>query len=525
MRPGKFPANGPADRREAAAAFGRPRESHRRRTAASPRLPALLACLIGAAIVLLGTRGSWFGLGAGDTAAGAESAVVCQGRRAPDLARISARELPRMRQEISGVMPARVGREYEAGAVTAANLWSDDEPARSVWARVSSRPVPAGYELRWWALDREGSEDDIVVDSLKFATQAEAKDALRLALLRGCRGRSAVRATAFPAGASNLSWVNPDHVAEWDALFVRGERLYRVADVPPDYPGGPAAIARRRAAAELTVDVLACALPGANCPASTASLRSTSLASLAHGSAIGPGGGRSPTRAQAAAYARAVNLAPYDLPESVTLAPEGPTQDKGYWEAFVRCSGQLTSAHSLVAMHSPVYSYRGYGHYERVYSTVTVLPSESAADRYMAALGSARAQSCITRIYERWLTAKVSQDGPLELGPLTMTKRPTPLPASYRGSWRYRAIALRLAVQLHYARVPREGSLLPVDQTVGAATGAQLALYIEGFAFAYGRTVVELTTFTTFHPFSQASERFLESALVGRAEANAGESP
>jgi hypothetical protein len=523
MRPAESPSGGPADGLDAEAAFGPPPAGVQRRTTARLRLLVLLACLLGAALALLDLRGSWFGLGASGAATGSESAAVCQGRRAPEVAQISAHELPGLRHEISGIMPPRVGREYEAGVITSTNLWSDDEPAHSIWARVSSGPVPAGYEVRWWALDREGSEDDIVVDALQFATQAEAKDALTLALVPGCRRRGAVQAASFPAGASNLFWVNPDRVGQWDAIFVRGRRLYRVSDVPPEYPRGPGPDRRRPVAAKLTVDALACALPGADCATSRASLRDTSLASLTSGSAIGPRSGPPPTRAQAAAYASAVNVRSYDLPESVTVAGEGPTHDRGYWEAFARCSGRLRSMHAVVAIHSPAYSYPGYLRFESVYSTVTVLPSESAANRYLAVLESARARSCIASLYQRWLTGEVAKGSLLQLRRLTVTELPTSVPASYRGNWRYRAIALRLEIPVHYTPGLRGGAQIPVDQTASQNRSAQFTLYIEGFAFAFGRAVVELTAFTTFHPFPQANQHFLESVLVGRAEAYAGQ--
>ena len=47
-----------------------------------------------------------------------------------------------------------------------------------------------------------------------------------------------------------------------------------------------------------------------------------------------------------------------------------------------------------------------------------------------------------------------------------------------------------------------------------------LPLYVEGFAFAYGRTVIDLTAESIFRPFPPANERYLMSGLVGRAEAN-----
>jgi hypothetical protein len=178
--------------------------------------------------------------------------------------------------------------------------------------------VPAGYEVRWWALDRDGSEDDVVADVLEFATQRQAEDAFARAASTRCRRDGAAHVAHFPSGASNLFWVNPDNAQQWDVLLARGRRLYRVSDVPPEYlltTTPPAQRSLERLRAGSTVEVLACALPDAACRASAVSARATNLATLAARSSVQPSAPRSITRAQASAYSRAVNLRATRCPE------------------------------------------------------------------------------------------------------------------------------------------------------------------------------------------------------------------
>ncbi len=466
----------------------------------------LLACLLAALLGLLDTRVAWFRLGDGGAQAGGLLvAAGCPGRQAPQVARIATRDLAALRDELSRIMPAPVGRVYEAGPITTSNLWSDDEP------RFSPSPgssAPAAYEIRWWALDRQGNEDDVAADVLEFATSREAQDALALAADPHCRRDGAAHAVRFPAGARELSWINPDHAQQLDVMFARGRRLYRVGDVPPGYlldTTGPRQGELERVRAGRTADALACALPDTGCPHSATSLRATSLAALTAGSPNAVAG-PPPTAEQATAYAHEVNLRGYDLPGATPLEPEGPTQNRGYWEAFARCTGELRSTHPVATIHSPEFGYRGRHPFEVVYSTVAVLPSRALAARLMGALESEHARACIASDYERSLRARAAQGGVRALGPVTLTRLPTVAPRSYRGLGPYRATAVRLMVQASYA-------------THGGGR-QQLPLYVQGFAFACGRAVVELSTLTLVHPFSEEDERFLESLLVGAAQAS-----
>jgi hypothetical protein len=265
------------------------------------RLGLLLAGLALAVLALLSAKTELFNRGSGSAQArGAAFAPGCPGQGAPEVKSIPGSDIAALRNEVSPIMPPRVGRVYEAGTITTSNLWSDDPPQRaspssSTGSQAGS--VPAGYEVRWWALDRQGNEDDVVADVLEFASERQAEDALARAASTRCRSDGAAHAARLPSGAGNLYWVNPDNFQQWDVLFARGRRLYRVGDVPSSYPPAtsPAQRTLEQHRADSTVEVLACALPGAGCLASAVSARATNLASIPTGSSVQPGASRSAT--------------------------------------------------------------------------------------------------------------------------------------------------------------------------------------------------------------------------------------
>jgi hypothetical protein len=470
------------------------------------RLCALLACLTIAVLALVDVRGGLLEFAGGSSQArGAGFAPGCPGRDAPNVIRVSAAQLSALHRELSVIVAPRVGRPYAAGTIATDNLWSDNQPQRLPASGTSS--APAAYEVRWWALDRNGSEDDVAADVLEFASEREAADALTRAASPRCRQGAAAQPARLPARAINLSWVNPDQAPEWDVLFVRGRRLYRVVDVPPGYLVTATGMHQReleRRRAALTADVLACALPDARC-GPTAIAGPTSLATLA-GPYTGARARRAPTTAQARAYASAVNLRSDELPGARQIAPEGAAGNGGDWHAFSRCTGELRSLHLVDAVHSPIFRYRGRSQYELVYSIVSVLPSEALATRYIAVVSSERARACITSRYDRWLARLTgTRKGP-QASRFTVTPLPNAAPTRYRGPGPYRGAGLRLAMDASY--------------TTRRGRRRHLPVYFEGWAFAYGRAVVELATFTLLRPFPPANEQYLLSDLVGRAETN-----
>jgi hypothetical protein len=519
VEPRDAPANPSHDAAHTEAAFGAsPNAASPWAPGGTRRLTLLLACLLASVSALLATRGT--SLGFGRTQAG--NAYSCPGAHAPEVASVARADLPALRGQLATIVPAPLGRVYETGSITTSNLWSDNDPQ----APSSGSTVPAGYEIRWWTLDRDGDEDDVAADVLEFATPKQARRALALAASPRCRTDGAAHAARFPSGARELHWVNPDKAQQWDVLFARGRRLYRVGDVPPEYlftTTGPRTAASTRERDETTPQALACVLPDARCAATAPTIADSSLATLATGTATRAANARPPTDLQASTYAHAVNLPGYLVPGLSLVAPEGPMGDRGTWGAFARCAGAQMGAHSVVVRHSPVFEHGSRFKYEVVYSLVAVEPSSAQAASYLTSMSNPRARACIARAYERLQRAGMNHAGSpgasqvelrsesssgMRVERVTLTPLSTPTPISYRGSGPYRATALRLRLQLSY--LTRRGRLV------------RAPLYLQSFLFADGAAVVGLGTFTFRYPYPQENQRFLERLLVGRAEANEG---
>jgi hypothetical protein len=469
------------------------------------RLGLLLTGLAAALLALFSSSGGLVDLRGGSSrASGAAFASGCSVRDAPEVARVPMGDLAALYDPVARIMPPRVGRVYEQGTVTTSNLWSDNQPQSLLSS--PARSVPAGYEIRWWALDRVGNEDDVAADVFEFATHRQAHDVLVRAANTRCRRHGQVHPSRLPFGAENLSWVNPDNAEQWDLLFVRGRRLYRVGDVPARYPPATGSKQRRlkQLAVERTVAVLACGLPDAGCPAAAVSAYPPDLAGLAASSSTRPGSRRPVTRRQASTYAHAVNLRGYDVPGMTAVTREGTTDNLDDWGG-VRCSRERSSPHDFVAGESPVFGYAGRLEGRFVYSTVTVFSSEAAAERYLAALASASVRTCVAHSYDRRSLGSNGKHDLLRVGRIAAAPLPAPTPASYRGVAPFQGTGLRLTIPISYTT--RRGRRVQVDS------------YFEGLAFAYGRAVIGLVAESEFRPFAQANERYLMSKLVGRAEA------
>ena len=72
-------------------------------------------------------------------------------------------------------------------------------PQTAILVEPQAGSVPAGYEVRWWALDREGNEDDVAADVLEFATERRAGEALARAASTRCRRDGTAYAAHFPS--------------------------------------------------------------------------------------------------------------------------------------------------------------------------------------------------------------------------------------------------------------------------------------------------------------------------------------
>jgi hypothetical protein len=471
------------------------------------RLGLLLAVLAASVLALLAVRVGLFDAGSGPAQArGAAFAAGCPGREAPQARRVPAASVGALRGAVAHAASARAARAYQAGTITIENLFSDDSPERQPASRSQARSVSAGYELRWWLLNRAGNEDDVAADVLEFTTKQTAENALARAASPRCRRQATARAGRFPSGARDLRWVNPDNAREWDVLFTRGKRLYRIAYVPSDYPPATGPTQRAHESRdEATAEALACAIAAAACRAPGVRASSTNLATLA-ASPARSSAARATSRAQASAYAHAVNLRGYDVPAMVEAAREVPTGGRALSNAFSRCTDDARLTGSLDDFDSPLFSSRNRRQDAAVASTVAVLPSEAAADGYLDQFATARARACVRRGYERTWLDRVGARRQLRVIRISATPLPDPPPASYRGLRPYVGAAIRVTIDVS-ARTRR-----------GARV--QTPIYIDELAFASGRAVIALAAESVAYPFSNASERYLIAKLVGRAQVN-----
>ncbi len=227
---------------------GRGAESRsRHRRALALGLLAGVACALAAYLV--------FGTG---TAGVGPGALACSPPAAPPVQQVAPAALGPLREAVARVLPQRLGRLYEEGTVLSLDAWRDGDPSAPPVQRSASRS--AAYEMRWWA----PNNDDVVADVFSFRTGQLAARFLAQATTPHCREHAHAPLAAGPPRARNLTWVNPDGVAEADVFIQRGARVYRVADVPAGQTSGSAGRFDLRHAL-VTIDTLACLLPQAHC--------------------------------------------------------------------------------------------------------------------------------------------------------------------------------------------------------------------------------------------------------------------
>jgi hypothetical protein len=240
-------------------------------TGARWRLTVLLVLLGLSILAALSTRTGLFDPTDGTKEAlGDPFAEGCPGHGAPEVTSTSTAHLAKLSDSLSQLIGTQYGQPYEKGIATSDSAWSDNPPMPPSSTGKSAMGPPAGYEIRWWVQRR----NDIAADVFEFATAEQAKDFLMRATNTRCRHDGVARHAPFPRQAYNLLWINPDNATEQDVLFASGRRAYRVVDVRATQPRPVRSRRSEQEIGTLTVDLLACKLPGANCqiPASRPSI-------------------------------------------------------------------------------------------------------------------------------------------------------------------------------------------------------------------------------------------------------------
>lgn len=218
------------------------------------RLSILLCCLGLAIAALLSSHAEVLSTGA---PAGAPTGW-CVPQQIPSPTSVDLAGLRALRKSLLGVMRP-IGPRYAWGTIGSANMWTDNAPLRIL--TTSDGRWPATYEMRSWAVSR----DNVAASVLMFSSAGQARTLFEAAAGTRCRRAAKATLAASPPGARDLVWVNPDGPTEEDVLLLRGERVYRIADVGP---GANHASAVKRRRGLRIVSRLACSLPAAGCTGS-----------------------------------------------------------------------------------------------------------------------------------------------------------------------------------------------------------------------------------------------------------------
>ena len=173
------------------------------------------------------------------------------------------------------------------------------------------------------------------------------------------------------------------------------------------------------------------------------------------------------TKAQAATYARDVNLRAADLPDMKTTGREGEGKGAGRADReLAACDGGPDPDGLISRIKSATFTGAAQGQYEVIRSNIEVQPTPATAARNDAIVLSRRGFACVARFLPR---AFASGSGRVHYGRVKVSRQPTPLPG-VKGSF-----GLRIAT-----------SIIP------AGARAPIPFYIDEFGFVSGRVEVSL---------------------------------
>jgi hypothetical protein len=209
------------------------------------------------------------------------------------------------------------------------------------------------------------------------------------------------------------------------------------------------------------------------------------------------------TKAQARAYARAVNLRAADLPGMNASKPEHEGNAPAHLElALAHCDGELNPQLRVLNRVSPTFTAsaegENEGEHEEIHSAIEVLPNQTIAAEHNAAQISPRGLQCIRRFIPASLAK--SDTRRLHYGPVTLHHLPDPLPG----------VAGSFAVEI-------TTSVIGVPSQI-AATPPHV--YIDVLGFLSGASEINLDAVGFPEPVPEEAEQRLISLLYARAETN-----
>lgn len=204
-----------------------------------------------------------------------------------------------------------------------------------------------------------------------------------------------------------------------------------------------------------------------------------------------------PTKTQAVAFARAVNLTAADLPGFTAAAPQRPESEaeKRLEQRLHRCAGPVGGgAAELAQVSSSRYRLRRGIVDLGVSSEVGVAQTSALAGRELAAIGSQRVRRCFSRYLD--LLLRESRFRGAAPQPVSIATGTPPAPGA-SGSFGWRITA------------------------TFAVRGIPLSLYVDILGFVLGPSRVTLVSSGALRPFPAEIQQRLFTLLLARAKQRA----
>lgn len=205
------------------------------------------------------------------------------------------------------------------------------------------------------------------------------------------------------------------------------------------------------------------------------------------------------TKAQAVAYAHAVNLRAGDLPGFTSSRSETEAPKPGQLALEeIRCSGGVSPARRIAKMESTEFS-SGRVFYGKVMkSTVEVWPTPAVVASSNVLSHKSRARACFVRFLKA-LHERTNQErkGRMQIGPFTIATVPNPLPG----------VSDSFLTAINETRLLRSGAI-------------RAHIYRDIFGFTTGPAEIELEAIGIGRPVPTSAEAQALQLLLDRAMAN-----
>jgi hypothetical protein len=204
-----------------------------------------------------------------------------------------------------------------------------------------------------------------------------------------------------------------------------------------------------------------------------------------------------PSRAQALAFAHAVNLSAGDIPEASVEKKHGATATASERREGHACERRIgwRNPHTIVEASSPKLRRGQELEIERITSSVSVLSSERTVARQFALLASPALRECAARVWTRNLDDKSIRNA--RWGHVSVSR----LPVQAAGTNATFGIRIVANLDLTFSEV-------------------SVPIYVDVLGFAIGRAEVALTAISATQPVPATTERELLALLLARSRSH-----